>query len=321
MILIDATHINVTGGRILLLELLNKLSYAEGEIVVILDYRMRQHINEINSLVQLIFVRGSLITRTRQLILLNKRFKFQSIFFFNGVPPIIKFKKISTYAYFQNTTIFSSFAKKLYFKLFQKNIDTWIFQTEQTKEKFLAHYQCYKTKVIPFFPNINKRKTFRRMNTNFFYPTSDHLHKNNNRLIEAFVLLFEKGIKVKLEITLRRENYNGRVAPNIKFLGSLKKEEIVKKYEKGFTIIHPSLEESFGLVLIEACQFKLNVITADLPYAFQLIKPSDTFDPYKKESIIAAVEKAANNLNLIPGELIIKNQIKKLINLLSNTNV
>lgn len=322
MILIDATYINVTGGKLLLLEFLKKLSFCKDDVIIILDRRMKGDIEKFSTQWQIFFVHGSLITRTQRLLLLNQQFKFRSIFFFNGIPPIIRFKKISTYAYFQNTTIFSSFAKNLYFKFFQKNVDTWIFQTEKTKEKFLANYQCNTTKVLPFFQNnIKEVKTIRKMNTHFFYPTSNHPHKNNDRLIEAFVLLYEKGIQVKLEITLKRENYNGKVTPNIKFLGNLKKEEIMKMYEKGYTIIHPSLEESFGMVLIEACQYHLNVLTADLPYVYQLIKPSDTFDPFKTESIISSIEKAANNPKLISGELIVKNHIKNLINLISQPNV
>ena len=323
MILIDATYINVTGGRLLLVEFLNNLRYCEDEIVIILDRRIKEDLSSVSKNWQLIFVHRSLISRTRQLILLNKRCKFQSIFFFNGIPPIVRFNEISTYAYFQNTTIFSSFAKNLYFKLFQKNVDTWIFQTEKTREDFFVRYKSPKTKVLPFFQDIKHKAKPKKIkeNKNFFYPTSDHPHKNNNRLIEAFVKLYDKGIKVELEITIKREHYNGRVTPNIKFLGLLRKEEIVKRYERGFIILHPSLKESFGMVLIEACQYRLNIITANLPYVYELIKPTETFDPYKTESIVRTIEKVTKDSILVPGELIITNQIENLINLISKPNV
>jgi glycosyltransferase involved in cell wall biosynthesis len=209
---------------------------------------------------------------------LNRKYNFKSIFYFNGLPPVISFKKNKTFAYFQNTTILKNKLKRLYFKFFQRNIETWIFQTQLTRNEFLQIFTPRKTLVIPFFPIPSEKKNKYLIKKNiFFYPTSNRIHKNNNILIETFKNLYHYGIEVKLELTLKRQDYCGIITPNIIFLGQLSRQEVLNKYVSGCTMIHPSVEESFGLVLIEACQYDLNIITSDLPYVFQIIIPDGLY--------------------------------------------
>jgi glycosyltransferase involved in cell wall biosynthesis len=162
---------------------------------------------------------------------------------------------------------------------------------------------------------VKKSKTLINQHI-FFYPTANRLHKNNNILIETFKNLYKAGINVKLELTLKRIDYSGEVTPNIIFLGVLSRQEVLKKYVSGCTMIHPSVEESFGLVLIEACQFDLNIITSDLPYVFQIIKPTAVFNPYDLDDIFSVISNYIENYVFKPGKLNVKNELNQLVTLI-----
>jgi hypothetical protein len=227
------------------------------------------------------------------------------------------FKNNKTFAYFQNTTILKNKLKRLYFKFFQRNVETWIFQTPLTRNDYLQNFTPRNTLVIPFFPMPSEKKNkFLIKKNTFFYPTSNRTHKNNNILIETFKNLYNFGLEVKLELTLKREDYSGEITPNINFLGVLSRQEVLKKYVSGCTMIHPSVEESFGLVLIEACQYDLNIITSDLPYVFQIIQPTAVFNPYDPDDIFRVVLNYIENYVCKPAKLNVKNELNRLINLI-----
>ena len=315
MVLIDATHINTGGGKILLIELLNGFRNVEDEIILVLDNRINWPHLAVNDNLRIIFVEGTIISRTLLIFKLNRKYNFKSIFYFNGLPPVINFKKNKTFAYFQNTTILKNKLKRLYFKFFQRNVETWIFQTQLTRNEYLQKFTPRNTLVIPFFPILSDReKNFLIKKKIFFYPTSNLIHKNNNILIETFKNLYNSGIDVKLELTLNREDYSGKITPNINFLGMLSRQEVLKKYVSGCTMIHPSIEESFGLVLIEACQYDLNIICSDLPYVFQIIQPTAVFNPYDSDDIFRVILNYTEKDVYNPAKLYVKNELNRLIN-------
>jgi glycosyltransferase involved in cell wall biosynthesis len=164
------------------------------------------------------------------------------------------------------------------------------------------------------FPEIKNKGLLKKYI--FFYPTSNRIHKNNKILIEAFKSLHKSGIEVKLELTLKREDYSGDITPNIIFLGVLSRQEVLQKYVSGCTMIHPSVDESFGLVLIEGCQYDLNIITSDLPYVFQIIQPTAVFNPYDPDDIFRVVLNYIENDFYNPAKLNVRNELNRLINLI-----
>ena len=80
-------------------------------------------------------------------------------------------------------------------------------------------------------------------------------------------------------------------------------------------MIFPSLEESFGLPLIEAVDMGLDVISSDLNYAYQAIDPSLTFNPNNDQSIADAIQKY-NEGKCSKSQGKIKNKISELIELI-----
>jgi hypothetical protein len=94
-------------------------------------------------------------------------------------------------------------------------------------------------------------------------------------------------------------------------------KHVVDVLNKTKTLVFPSLHETFGLPLVEACQLKMFVISSDLPYVYDVINPSLTFDPFSKNDIANKMHIALDQ-ELKSPEIIIKNKINKLIKTLSN---
>jgi hypothetical protein len=74
--------------------------------------------------------------------------------------------------------------------------------------------------------------------------------------------------------------------------------------------------ESFGLPLIESVDSGMKVLAPDLPYVYDVIRPSLTFDPWDKPSIAGAVLMAMKDTIPFP-EVVTKNEVNKMIAMLS----
>ena len=69
-------------------------------------------------------------------------------------------------------------------------------------------------------------------------------------------------------------------------LGQMPRKKILKLYrEKVGTLIFPSLDESFGIPLIEACINKKNIIASNSNYSKDILVNYEKFDPYSVNSI------------------------------------
>ena len=113
-----------------------------------------------------------------------------------------------------------------------------------------------------------QKKRFSLISNNknhFFYPADGAGHKNHLRLLEAFLLINEN---YKLYLTLSENDFSklSEKFPSLKTksskiinLGQMPRKKILKFYnEKVGTLIFPSLDESFGIPLIEATIYKKN---------------------------------------------------------------
>ena len=87
-------------------------------------------------------------------------------------------------------------------------------------------------------------------------------------------------------------------------------------YFKYRYLVCPSVMESFGMPLIESVESGMQVLAPDLPYVYDVIKPSITFNPWDKTSIADAVLTALNKELPFP-EVVTKNEVDKLVALLA----
>jgi glycosyltransferase involved in cell wall biosynthesis len=69
------------------------------------------------------------------------------------------------------------------------------------------------------------------------------------------------------------------------------------------------LAESFGLPLIEAAAAGCKIISSDLPYVFEVVKPSLVFDPNDISSIFKVLNRSTSLDELSPSILKVENKI------------
>jgi len=135
----------------------------------------------------------------------------------------------------------------------------------------------------------------------FIYPASGDAHKNHRRLVQAWVLLAQDGLRPGLQLTFDAaahpdltafvETQGRQHGLAIRNLGTLPHGELLDRYRRVDALIYPSLLESFGLPLIEAAAAGLPVVAAELDYVRDILDPTQAFDPLSPVSIARAVKR------------------------------
>ena len=257
--------------------------------------------------------------------------------YFGNLPPLIKCHKcfvyihntylvIDTLRLFKNAPLkyFIKYTlQKIYIKVFSKNVDFVACQTNTMKsyiKKLIPHAQI---ETIPFYRTCPKEKEQKKL-FDFCYVSLVAPHKKHMNLLQALEILDKK--KVKLCIALTVDNRHEHLIEKIEALnergnieiinyGVLPKEKVCDVYNASRALVFPSTEESFGLPLIEAASLGLDVLTPDLKYVHDVVKPSLTFDAHSPESIAMAIEKYLHK-DYSKTQCLIHNDIDKMIQLL-----
>jgi len=181
-------------------------------------------------------------------------------------------------------------------------VDTYIVQTESMKQRLLGwHRSDPRVVVCPFVslsPDRHDVSQARPPEVDFIYVADGLPHKNHGNLLEAWMLLAERGIYPKLGLTLssRDRRLAARIGEmcdkhqlNINNFGTLAHEDLYALYRTSRALIFPSFAESLGLPLIEAEQVGLPIVAAELDYVRDVCRPVETFDPASPRSIARAV--------------------------------
>ena len=343
MLLVDSLYVHSSGGKTLLEYILIHLDKSGKKYFVLFDERIDSNVYK--SLIQIEYKIIKAKESSRKLFYINNINKFSSIFCFSNVPPPVSISNIPVYIYFHNSLLISNFYESNGYNIYEKTLFfikrlyifylnnkeyNWIVQTDFIK-KCLIKKLCIKLEnihTIPFFIVSNKDVTnIKQYNTHRFLYVADGVkQKNHKKLFEAFELLFNEGYNPGLVVTIPAtyKTLNSRVkylqtkGVSILNLGIINKNELIKLYSQTEFLIFPSLTESFGLPLIESTMHGCKVISADLPYTYQVIKPTKTFNPFNVKSISVAIKDIICSNELKPTEIIIKNRITSLINTINN---
>lgn len=132
-----------------------------------------------------------------------------------------------------------------------------------------------------------------------------NVRKNLSSLIDAFV---ESGVAAEMKL-LVVGSANGRSNsstenerhPSVKFLGAVSDSELRWLYEHCSAFVFPSLDEGFGLPLLEANYFGAKSIASAIP-AFEEIGVAETlFDPTSVPAMIDAVRSTPRARDLTPA--------------------
>ena len=288
MILLDLVYVNSPGGLTLsklLIDHINENSMCDN-IELLIDKRNFKYFLKKN--INYTIISKSEISRYSFYKKNNKR--FGSILCFANIPPPLKIDK-NVFVYFHNELLLKNrnlsfpFFKKLEFKLKKIYIKSrnfnysWIVQTNHMKDLLsksisVNYNQIYK---YPIFNNLRIDSVKKSLNS-FIYPTSWQPHKNNLRLIRAFIKAAKKTPQ-KISLTLTLDQINIDLPNNLK---------------TNF-LIFPSLKESFGLPLIEGIQANCKVLASDLNFVNELIIPSYSFNPLNENEMSQVILLALNN--------------------------
>jgi glycosyltransferase involved in cell wall biosynthesis len=99
-------------------------------------------------------------------------------------------------------------------------------------------------------------------------------------------------------------------------LGWCSKRDLQAEYQKASFLVYPSNMESFGLGLIEAAQFGMRILAADLPYVSAVIAPSLTIDQ-ENPAAIAKAMLAAMQVELPVAKVVVENRVAEMTAILS----
>ena len=320
MKLIDLVYLNSPGGLNLAKYLLNYLHKNENpnQFLLLIDKRNSIHFNKY----EIKKVTVSKNELSRFLFYKKNLRQFKSVFCFGNVPPPFKIKP-KTFIYFHNEILLNSkdlgfsIISKLLFRLKWYYIKSrnfnyiWFVQTEHMKTLLNKKLKVNSNAIlkIPIFDS-QKGSAISKNKNSFIYPTSNQPHKNNKRLIEAFV---EAALRTEefftLSLTIDKIKLTLPKNLKINFLGFIGQDQLSDIYDKSQFLIFPSLKESFGIPLIEGIQANCNVIASDLNYVNELVNPSYTFDPYDKKSITETILVAFSNKYHPKSTVKVKNSI------------
>ena len=303
---IIAPNIKTGGGKELLEYLLEYIddNYVDVFVNVYVD---------ISSDIKKTHIRNVIVMTSElsKIILFFKR--FENAIYFGNLPPIRKSK--NSIIYFHNTYLLMNLkkilssnikfldkvlclAKQFFIKFFVKNVDFTVCQTDIVSKQFKKKYSFENIKILPFYrmcKKINIKKIF-----DYCYISLAHPHKNHQKLFDALKILEKKNFHLSLAVTVESnkedliqtiEELNANDIIKIVNFGTISKEKVCELYAQSKCLIFPSLEESFGLPLVEAVDMGLDVISSDLDYVYQTINPTLTFNPYNAQSIADTIQK------------------------------
>ncbi len=342
MILIDGVYINKSGGKVLLELLLENIITNKNIAFFILDKRIELEIKaKYNTVQNFLF---GFNERSRAKIYKNLPPSVKSILCFANVPPPVPIKNIPVYIYFHNALLLNSsntnyslieklkfLIKRLY--IWSRNRDNyfWIVQTPGMKNLLLKRLGVKEGNIqmLPFY-DVEK---FRGVNhqlktnkTNFLYVADGVQQKNHLVLLKAWEIMGKTtNHDLTLHLTIPQtftnliDLINRLNTQGLKIInhGYCDEQKLINLYSNCNYVIFPSLAESFGLPLIEAAVAGCEIISSDLPYIYDVIKPLQVFNPYIASSIVGAVLHVLNNHKEKTTAIIINNEIEELMNTLN----
>ncbi|MFT8342187.1 MAG: glycosyltransferase [Clostridium beijerinckii] len=230
---------------------------------------------------------------------------------FGNVPQIIYLHQPLPYAKESSWSLLKRDERKLWFYKYVYKI--WInctikkshyiiVQTKWMKDSVIKSGYS-KKRIIVCKPEINNIEIDNiqcvdKGNKKFlFYPAADYKYKNHNVIIEAVKELSisnDECIKdLRIFFTLNKNSriydkiVNYGLEENIKFLGTLKYEEVLSYYKSSDVILFPSYIETFGLPLIEASCFGKKILVSNCNYAKEVLNGYSIVNYIKYDDVSA----------------------------------
>jgi len=192
------------------------------------------------------------------------------------------------------------------------------------KETVAQHYRQAQSKIVvtpegiadAYQKNLNlfseKMLAKRRIKKQLVYTGSLYPHKNIILVIKALrklpkYQLLVVGSRNVFQTQVRKMVACHKVKRQVKFLGYVPDDKLIKLYQESLALVQPSLSEGFGLTGIEAMASGTAVLASDIPIFKEIYQDQAFyFNPQDPDSFLAAVEK----LEFSKREEIIKNNLR-----------
>ncbi len=337
-IIIDTIYLNSEGGKEILFNLIEFLENNKllNDYYFLIDKRFNNY--RYLDIINYEFLNSS--ETARKSFYLNTKINYKSVVCMSNIPPPLRLKQ-KTYIYFHNVLLLQpfksnakfhhkiiNFLKKIYIISRISRSYKWIVQTELIRQNLSNSLSISKNiiEVMPIYRNEASNQIDRIKNS-FLFVSSISSHKNHERLFKAFIHASKKNnSKIELHLTIPENDFlksiynNLRYPKNLKIInhGILKKNKLYKLYCSSEFSIFPSLNESFGLPLLESVNNGTKVIAADLDYVNEIIVPSLKFDPKSINSISDSILKAISESELKESKILVQNKIDTFVKYISN---
>ena len=319
-IVIYAIGLKSEGAITVLYSFLNSF-YDEKNILVLIDDKVKELSTfKFGKGVKIEYVKGSFINRIFFDFSIRK-IRLKKAIYLGSIPPIFRLNAKTTFLLFQNINIlpyfFSfkfffryDFLRFLVFKFGRKNID--IFLTLNSVTSLYINKFIDKSQTIKML-NLNMEITNDKINQkikkkyDFIYPANGLSHKNHLFLFQALIILSKLEIRPSIVLTLSVNDYKKlkinhlkkKYNLNIYNYHSLNRIKFIRIFSSARALVYPSLNESFGLPLMEAKNLKLDIITSNLSFAQNFADPNYTFSINDNFSLVFCIYRYLHNNNLI----------------------
>jgi glycosyltransferase involved in cell wall biosynthesis len=197
--------------------------------------------------------------------------------------------------------------------------------SETTKNDLIKFFNIYDKKIKVIYDGvsevfkvlpkeeINEFKTKNNLKNFILYVGNREKTKNLFRLIKAVEILRKEGVDLELVIVGRKFKKYDKIDKKILNYGSwikifydVSEEELVKFYNACELYVQPSLNEGFGLPVVEAMRCGCCCVLSDIPIFREITDNKGIyFDPYHVNDMVEKIREVLKNSD-IKSELIKK---------------
>ena len=177
-------------------------------------------------------------------------------------------------------------------KLSAKKCSKVIVQTKWMQEAVMKQCRLPAEKVMRVTPSVAGLSAYRTDApfdpTQFFYPSTPAIYKNNAAIFQACELLKKKGLHCEVTLTIPQQYSKD----NIHCVGRLPYAEVIERYARS-TLIFPSYIETFGFPMAEARKVGTIVLASDCPFSREVLEGYENayfFDPFRPDELASLME-------------------------------
>ena len=185
-----------------------------------------------------------------------------------------------------------------------RKADKVIVQTKWMKDVCVSKLKVMSEKIAVIPPKINieinryYEPKAKHLHT-FFYPANGFIYKNHKVIVDAALLLKERGVSdYKIIFTLQGdenkhiEDLYNQVKKNnlpIEFIGAITQEQVFDYYSCS-VLIFPSYIETFGLPMLEARLHHTPVLASDMPFSHEILDGYEKVRFFGVEEVVVLAE-------------------------------